>query len=437
MNYAPPTNGQKADKDIIISGYLSTIASGRVLKTLNGKIHTHWISIEEPIPHFAAMRGVQVQAATQEIRVECGALAGDVIRATQQHGLAVPTGDVSRVGMAGLALGGGMGYLRGKYGLTCDHLLDAEMVLADGSLVRVNRAEHNDLFWAIRGGGGNFGIVTSFTFRAHRVGPIVYGIHLMYPATDLAEVLQGCRQYARTGNREVSFNIAVHTIPPHPHMPPQLVGQKVVRISGMHAGSDLETAAKDVAPLRKLGTPLADLCGPIDYTTLHTQIDERIPEGISAYGKSIYLHTLDDTSITTVSSALTDAEPSSMAIIWLLGGRMADVPADGSAFGDRNQEALVIFETMALPGEDSAMSAGRLWVDQLYKALCEQQPSAATYLNMAGLEDEPQAVVQATYGSNYGKLLGIKQQYDPDNLFRFNPNIARAQRLSTVQPQGL
>lgn len=372
----------------------------------------------------SAMRAVTVLADSQEVRVECGASAGDVIRATQQHGLALPTGDVSKVGIAGLTLGGGMGYLRRKYGLTCDHLVEAEMVLADGSLIRTSRTEHPDLFWAIRGGGGNFGVVTSFTFRVIPIGPVVFALNVLYAATDLATVLEGCRTYTRQGNREVSFNIVIHTIPPHPHAPPELVGQKIIGISGMHASADLAEAERDVAPLRQLASPLADLSGPCDYTRLHTQLDERIPQGISAYVKSTYLRVLDDAALTAIATALATSEPTAMAIIWLLGGRMAEVPADDTAFGDRGQEALVIMETVAAAGAASDMGAGRRWVDQFHSTLSRQQLSPATYLNMAGFEDNPAVVVQATYGSNYDRLLHIKRLYDPDNTFRHNPNIA-------------
>lgn len=365
---------------------------------------------------------VDVEIESQTVKVQCGAHAGDVIRETQKYELAVPTGDVSKVGIAGLALGGGMGYLRRKFGLTCDHLLEAEMVLADGTQIRVNALEHPDLFFAIRGGGGNFGIVTSFTFQARSIGPLVYGIHLMYAAADLTKVLQGCRNYLRSGIEDVSFNIVVHTIPPLPHVPAHLIGKKIVSISGMHASDDMERAALETEPLRKLANPLMDMCGPVDYTHLHTQLDDRIPVGIPAYGKSIYLRTLDDTSIAAIVAALTEAGSSSMGMIWLLGGQMAEVPADETAFGDRSAEALVIMESLAVPGLGD-LQEGRTWVDEFHEELCRQQQTMATYLNMAGLENQPHVVVRATYGLNYNRLSVVKRQYDPDNVFCFNPNV--------------
>lgn len=373
------------------------------------------------------MRDVHVELASQTVKVACGASAGEVIRATQQHGLAVPTGDVSKVGIAGLALGGGMGYLRRKFGLTCDHLVEAEMVLADGRQVRVNATEHDELFWAIRGGGGNFGVVTSLTFRARRIGPTVYGIHLIYRAADLATVLRGCREYLRAGHSDVSFNLAIHTIPPLPHLPQELIGQKVVSISGMHASEDLTLASLDVEPLRNLGIPLVDLCGPMDYTHLHTHLDEQVPEGMPAYGKSIYLRTLDDASIFTLHQAIQAAPPTSMAMVWLLGGRMSEVPASETAFGGRDAEALIIMEELVNPATAEDTQQGRIcsgWVNHLYNSLAETQPSVTTYLNMAGLESQPEAVVRATYGANYERLSAIKRRYDPNNVFRFNPNIS-------------
>ncbi|GLG02074.1 FAD-linked oxidase [Alicyclobacillus hesperidum subsp. aegles] len=374
----------------------------------------------------SAMRDVLVDATTQTVKVACGVSAGEVIRATQTHGLAVPTGDVSKVGIAGLTLGGGMGYLRRKYGLTCDHLIEAEMVLANGQQVRVSATENAELFWAIRGGGGNFGIVTSFTFQARRIGPTVYGIRLMYSAADVETVLQGCREYLRTDRADVSFNIAIHTIPPLPHLPQHLIGQKVVSINGMHAGEDMELAALDSEPLRKLATPLLDLCGPIDYTDLHTHLDEQVPEGMPAYGRSIYLSTLDDPSIATIAQAVDTAPPTAMAMVWLLGGRMAEVPASETAFGARDAEALFIMEELVIPEPSDAVQKARVssaWVDHVHRSLAEEQLSVATYLNMAGLEEQPEIVVRATYGANYARLSAIKREFDPDNVFRLNPNI--------------
>ncbi|QRF22793.1 FAD-binding oxidoreductase [Alicyclobacillus sp. TC] len=370
----------------------------------------------------SAMREVKVDLASQTVKVQSGAQAGDVIRETQKYGLAVPTGDVSKVGIAGLTLGGGMGYLRRKYGLTCDHLLEAEIVLADGHLIRVNEVENSELFFAIRGGGGNFGIATSFTFQARPIGPMVYGIHLMYSIVDLTKILQVCRNYLREGHHDVSFNIAIHTIPPLPHVPDFLIGKKIVSLSGMHASEDMEYAAREIAPLRSIAEPLLDLCGPVNYTHLHTQLDERIPVGIPAYGKSIYLRSIDDISISTITNALDKAGPTSMGMVWILGGRMAEIPAHETAFGQRDAEALVIMESLAVPGI-STMEEGKGWVDEFHQKLSCQQPSLATYLNMAGLEHDPQKVVRASYGHNYERLSAVKRQYDPENIFCFNPNI--------------
>ncbi|MDQ0191541.1 FAD-binding oxidoreductase [Alicyclobacillus cycloheptanicus] len=368
------------------------------------------------------MRAVSVNPVRRIATVQCGATAGEVIRETQRFGLAVPTGDVSKVGIAGLTLGGGMGYLRRKYGLTCDNLIGADIVLADGSFVHVSADENPELFWAIRGGGGNFGVVTSFEFQLHPVGPMVMGIQVTYSGDDMAVVLRGCRDYLATGTVDVSFNIAMVAIPPLPGVPPHLVGQRVVTLNGMHAGKDLEQAALDIEPLRRLATPLMDMSGPVDYTGLHTMHDDRIPEGVPAYGKSLYVGDLDDEMINVIKNAVRNGGPMSMAMIWPLGGEMANVPADRSAFGDRGASSVVMMESLWQDPSEEEPAIN--WVTSFYDALRPYAYNDGTYLNMAGLEEDVEAIIRASYGRNYERLAIIKRQYDPTNVFRFNLNIA-------------
>lgn len=368
------------------------------------------------------MRSVSVDSIHRTAKVQCGATAGDVIRETQKFGLAVPTGDVSKVGIAGLTLGGGMGYLRRKHGLTCDNLIGADLVLADGSFVHASADENADLFWAIRGGGGNFGVVTSFEFQLHPIGPMVMGIHVTYAGKDIAPVLRGCMDYLKAASVDISFNIAMVSIPPLPMVPPNLVGQRVITVSGMHAGEDLEQARIDIEPLRKLATPLMDMSGPIDYTRLHSMLDDRIPNGHAVYGKSLYVGELDNDIINVIDTAMANAGPMAMAMLWPLGGKMADVSADETAFGDRGASSLVIIESTWENSDDAVVAID--WVTSFYDALRPYAYNGGTYLNMAGLEQDVEDVIKASYGRNYERLAVLKQQYDPANVFRFNLNIA-------------
>ncbi|MCL6443275.1 MAG: FAD-binding oxidoreductase [Alicyclobacillus sp.] len=373
------------------------------------------------------MRSVSVDSFHRTAKVQCGATAGDVIRETQKFSLAVPTGDVSKVGIAGLTLGGGMGYLRRKYGLTCDNLIGADIVLADGSFIHATADENADLFWAIRGGGGNFGVVTSFEFQLHPIGPTVMGIHVTYAGKDIAPVLRGCRDYLKTATVDISFNIAMVSIPPLPMVPPHLVGQRVIMVSGMHAGDDLEQAQIDIEPLRKLATPLMDMSGPIDYTRLHSMLDDRIPNGCRAYGKSLYVGELDDDIIHVIETAMAKAEPTAMAMLWPLGGKMAAVAEDETAFGDRGASSVVIIESTWENSDDAVAATD--WVTSFYDALRPYAYNGGTYLNMAGLEQDVEDVIKASYGRNYERLAAIKQRYDPANVFRFNLNIAPIGKL--------
>lgn len=367
-----------------------------------------------------AMRTVLVDPARETAIVQGGAVAADVIRETQAFGLAVPTGDASTVGMAALALGGGMGYLRRQHGLTCDHLIGADMVLADGTFAHVSADRHPELFWALRGGGGNFGVATALYFRLQRVGPAVMGIRLMYPAEDAPAVLRGCREFL-AANPEVTLNIALMQVPDRPGAPPPLVGRRLLYVHGLHPSGDLAQAAKAIRPLRELATPFVDLSGPTDYLTQHTALDTMIPPFHTGYADSIYVRDLSDELLDTLLEHAAAARPGNVMVVWPLGGRMAEVAPDATAFGDRGAGALVMIEST---WEDATgRPAGVEWVQAVQRDLIPHHYNGGTYLNLTGSQHPDYARIAATYGDNWGRLQAIKRQYDPDNRFRFNANI--------------
>jgi FAD/FMN-containing dehydrogenase len=370
------------------------------------------------------MRAVVVDPVARTAVVQGGASARDVIRETQAFGLALPTGNIGRVGVAALALGGGMGFLRRRYGLTCDHLLGADMVLADGTFIHVDATHHPDLFWAIRGGGGNFGIAVALYVRLVPVGPTVAGIHTVYRLADAEAVLTGCRTFLAQCGEDVSVNIDMLAVPPAPGVPPFLAGQTVVMVSGLHAGAQLDEAVEAVQPVRTWAEPLMDQTGPMDYGALHAVLDHLLPEAHQGYMESLYVRELSDPLIQTVTAIMAEAHPGQMCLIWPLGGQMARVPDGATAFGDRGAGVLVAWE--AGWEDPGAAAAGQQWVRRNRHALRAEAYRDGTYLNVMDTSGDNAAVVARSYGAQYSRLQALKRQYDPTNRFRFNANIVPA-----------
>ncbi len=368
------------------------------------------------------MRAVVVDPDTQTAIVQGGATAQDVIRETQMFGLALPTGNIGRVGVAALALGGGLGFLRRRYGLTCDHLLAADLILADGSFVHVDADHHPDLFWAIRGGGGNFGIAVALYVRLVPAGPTVAGIHTVYRFQDAETVLKGCRAFLDRCDDDVSMNIDIMSVPPVPGIPPFLAGQTVIMVSGMHAGSPVEAAVEAVQPLRRLAEPIMDQTGPMDYAALHTILDHLLPPVHHGHMESLYANAWSDDLLEHIVAIMTEAQPGQMCMLWPLGGQMARPPADATAFGDRAADLLVIWEAGWQNAE--AAAAGIDWVRRARNTLSAYAYNGGTYLNVTDVAYDPEGILMRTYGPNYARLRAVKRQYDPDNRFRFNANIA-------------
>jgi FAD/FMN-containing dehydrogenase len=372
---------------------------------------------------LAAMRGVHVDPATRRVRVQGGATLADMDRETQVFGLAVPAGVVSPTGVAGLTLHGGAGHLRRKHGLTIDNLLSVEIVTADGQVRTASATENEDLFWAVRGAGSNFGVVTSFEFQAHPVGPFVMVGAIFYPFEAARTVLPAWRDFMATAPDELSSVALVWSVPPGEPFPVEHHGKPVCIVAAVYSGA-VEEGEPVVQPLRELAEPLIDLSGPWPWLGLQSGFDALVPSGALYYWKSRALPDLPDEAIDTiVEFGGRRPTPNTDLIIWHNGGAMSRVPEDATAYGGRDATFLVTGEVnWSDPAHtDEAIAFGREYWDAMGK-----YSTGGLYLNFAGFIEEKEALVRAGYGGNYERLAQLKAKYDPGNLFRMNPNITPA-----------
>ena len=359
---------------------------------------------------LSRMQGVQVDPDARTVRVEPGVLWRTVDEATQAHGLATTGGTVSHTGVAGLTLGGGLGWLMARHGLTCDNLLSSDVVLADGSLVTASDAEHPDLFWALRGGGGNFGVVTSFTFRLHPVGPMILGGMRLYPLEQAREVLHFYRTFSATAPDDLTAFAVVMTLPN---------GPKAVAVAAACFG-DPAAGESMMAPLRQFGTPLADMIGPMPYLQLQQLFDAAAPRGISRYWKSGYFQALDDELIEVLVSRGAELSPMSALLLFHMHGASSRVAPDATAFAARRDQWDIDILTQWTGVEDGGhhVSSTR----DFWEAIAPF--SSGVYVNHLDEDDQPRS--RTAFGSNYFRLAALKRRYDPDNLFRHNNNIPPA-----------
>ncbi|MFZ1410440.1 MAG: FAD-binding oxidoreductase [Micropruina sp.] len=361
----------------------------------------------------SGLRDVDVSAETRRVRVQGGAQIGDVDRATQEHGLAVPLGVVSETGVAGLTLAGGYGWLRRKHGLSCDNVVAADIVTAEGRELHVTAQEHPDLFWALRGGGWDLGVVTALEYQAHPVGPDVYLPFLTYPLSEGPQVLANLRAFVVDAPREFGSLAVCWTFPESDIFPEELWGQPFVGIAGPYIGT-VEEAERACAPLRDLGTVLTDLGGVVPWVEAQQFFDEDYPRGRRYYWKSAHLRDLDEDAINTlVDSAARRPSPLTSLDIWINGGAIADGPEDATPVGNRTAPYMIGVEAN---WDDPA--ADRANIDWARETTAALSPSASggAYLNFDDLSD-PDAV-RAAHGANFDRLAGIKRRYDPANLFR-------------------
>jgi FAD/FMN-containing dehydrogenase len=374
---------------------------------------------------LSLMNGVFVDAEGRLAQVQGGALWGDVDRETQLHGLAAPGGIVSDTGVAGLTLGGGEGWLRRKYGLSCDNLVAAEVVGADGQ-VRVASADSNpDLFWALRGGGGNFGIVTSFTFRLHPLGPIVAFAGIFYPLADATEILRKFRDFGNAAPDEISALAIGVTMPADPSLPPEVHDQHCLVVGALYAG-DADEGMEVLQPLRELGNPLADISQPMPYTVVQSAFDGFFPrQQWQSYWKSTFLKELSDDAIDLIAEKARERpSPLSMTVTFLWGGAINKVGSEDTAFTERSAPWMVSVDGNWAERSENADNVG--WVRDTWAAI-SKFGTGSVYLNFTGISDEKTDVgVDSAHGKNLRRLSEIKAKYDPDNFFRLNNNITPA-----------
>jgi FAD/FMN-containing dehydrogenase len=368
---------------------------------------------------LSLMRDIHVDPQRRQASVQAGAIWRDVDAATQRFGLAAPAGLISETGVAGLTLSGGIGWLRRKHGLTCDNLIGAELVAADGRVVRTDLDEHPELLWALRGGGGNFGVVTSFTFALHEVGPDVAYLFVFYDGAESAKLLRAFRELGREAPPEMAPIAFTGVTAALPGVPEEVVGRPMLAIAGMYAGPPDEGEER-LRPLRTLARPLADLSGRAPYVEVQQLLDEDYPRGRRYYWKSASVAELSDDVIDiVVEHSARMPSPLGTIDVWLLGGAMKSEPPGGAAWTGRHAGYQVNPEAN---WENAAGDAANLrWARDLIAAL--EPHTVGTYLNFPGLLEEGQEQIRRAFGANYDRLVEIKRHWDPDNLFRANQNI--------------
>jgi FAD/FMN-containing dehydrogenase len=381
---------------------------------------------------LSTMRAVRVDPDRRTARVQGGALWSDVDHAAQAHALATTGGIVSHTGVAGLTLGGGLGWLMRKHGLTVDNLLAADVVTADGELLRASHDQHPDLFWALRGGGGNFGVVTSFEFRLHPVGPEVLAGPILWDASDTREVLRFYREFVRNAPDELGTVVRFGTAPPLPVIPEALHWRPVILVGACYAGPGGEAEAV-LRPLRAFGRPLLDLVAPTPYVNHQSALDSTVLHGWNYYWKSTYLPELRGDLIDVLAEhAFGCSSPRSYAAMFHLGGAVSRVAEVATAFGNRQASHAITLDGVWRAGEDYA-ERDIAWTRGFYAALDSYREGV--YVNFLGADEDPDRIRDAYGAAVYDRLVDVKTRYDPDNVFHHNQNIRpRSERAALSAP---
>jgi len=372
---------------------------------------------------MSAMKSVRVDPALERARVEPGALLSDFDRETQAFGLSTPTGINSTTGMAGLTLGGGFGWQSRKRGLTIDNLLAVDVVLASGEFVQASAERHADLFWAVRGGGGNFGVVTSFEYQLHKLGPQVLAGLIVYPFDQAHQVFEGYRTFTAAAPDEMTAWLVLRKAPPLPFLPESVHGKEVVVVAFCWIGEP-SRGDEAAAPLRRFGTPVGEHAGPMPFAGWQTAFDPLLEPGARNYWKSHDFKAVSGDVERVVCEAIGRLPTAECeAFIGHLGGAVNRVPAAATAYPHRDVEFIINVHTRwREPGEDAKCMA---WARGLFDALAPYA-TGGVYVNFMP-EDEGQRVAAGAYGSNYERLAELKAKYDASNLFSLNQNI-RPQR---------
>jgi FAD/FMN-containing dehydrogenase len=376
---------------------------------------------------LSAMKGVRVDPARRTARANGGVLWGEYDRETQAFGLASPGGRVTTTGIGGFTLGGGYGWLSPKFGLACDNLISADVVTADGQLVVASEDENQDLFWGLRGGSSNLGVVTSFEFRLHPVGPTIVGGMVMHPLERAPEVLRAFRDYVDGGPDELATAFGLFPAPPEPFVPSHLQGKTVLGTIACHCG-DVRDGERAVRPLKELGPPVVDLIGPMPYTALQALLDPTAPSGWRWYNTGEHLSDLSEQAIDViVDHAPQGLDPLSQIIVFRHGGAVSRIDDAETAFS--NREAAYLLHPLAawLAPEDDERHIS--WVRELTGAM-EPFKTGGVYLNFT--PDEHERVLAGYGASKYARLAALKERYDPANMFRFNHNVRPVAAVSPI-----
>ena len=372
---------------------------------------------------FSDMKGVRVDTAAKTVRVEPGCNSGDVDHATHAFGLAVPFGIVANTGVAGLTLGGGTGYLTRKFGLTIDSLMEVDMVLADGSFITASATQHPDLFWAIRGGGGNFGVITSFLFKAHPAKTVYAGPIFWDAAQHGKQVMKAYREFLPTAPEELGTFVGLKTVPPMDPFPKDHWGKRACAIISCYNGPAAE-GEKLMAPLLKsLPAPFFNWMGPMPLPSMNGLFDPFFPKGLQWYWKGDFVKTLTDEAIETHIAEAAKA-PTDMCLMHLypIDGAVRRVAKDATAWPQRDATWSMVIA--GISGDPKHADALKTWGRGYWNAVHKYNLEGA-YVNFM-MDDEVEGRVQATYGDNYKRLAQVKAKYDPQNLFRVNQNIKPA-----------
>lgn len=374
---------------------------------------------------LSAMRAVWIDLADRTALVQGGALWGDVDHETQAHGLATTGGIVSHTGVGGLSLGGGIGWLMRKHGLTVDNLVEAEVVTATGDIVRASATDHPDLFWALRGGGGNFGVVTSFRFALHPLGPTVMAGPVFWAAEDTTGVLQFYRDFIAAAPDELMTIVRLGTVPPLPAAGDEQHFRPAIAVATCYAGP-VEDGERAVRALRQYGTPLLDLVGPTSYVDHQSGLDDTVPHGWHYYWKGTNLSALSDPVIEVVAEhAYRATSPRSYTAIFHMGGAVARADRGTTAYPDRDVAHNMSIDAVWLPEQDDAVGpAETAWARAFLDAL--EPHRAGVYVNFLDFDDDARRVREAYGDTNFQRLAEVKATYDPENVFRSNKNIPPA-----------
>ncbi len=364
---------------------------------------------------LSEMKQIQVDAQARTARAQPGVNWGELDRATQAYGLATPGGVVSDTGIAGLTLGGGFGWLRNKYGLSSDNLISAEIVTADGRLLKTNENENADLFWALRGGGGAFGIVTSFEYRLHPVGPDVFTLFCFHDGSRARELLRFYREFIASAPDEISSFAVLAKIPASEHFPAEHHGKPTLLFQACYLGDPAE-GERLLQPLRDIAAPLVDLSSVMPFVEMQTLWDEEYPRGeLRYYWRSTYLKTFSDEAIDRLIALIAEA-PSALTTLdlWAMGGAFSRIAPDATAFAHRDAAMNIGIEAnWADTADDEANIA---WARRVTQEL-EPFSTGGQYLNFPGFFEEGEAALRQAHGSNYDRIMAIKAKYDPYHLF--------------------